>query len=298
MPKVFISYRREDSPGIAGRLFDRLQSHFGRGSVFIDVDSIPFGADFRTHVTDAESKCDALLAIIGERWAATGRDGRARLDDSTDPVRIEIEAALARDIPVIPVLVGRTPMPPEEELPPSLRPLAYRHACNLDSGPDFHVHVDRLIRGLEQLGTPITSREVAAVTPDKPGAADDAAPPRGTSSAWSVVEVVSGRTKGTSYELTKDRVLIGRSPDCDIAVVVPTMSNYHAQFVRTEDGYLFEDLFSRNGSYVNGQRVNDRVPLHDGDRIHTGAVILVYRQRAGREGSTGPIESLQHTGEG
>lgn len=152
MPKLFISYRREDSAALAGRLFDRLQAHFGREFVFMDVDSIPFGVDFRKHLTGAVGTCDALLAVIGDRWTTISHNEQPRLNDPADLVRIEIEAALARNLPVIPVLVGRMAMPREEELPPSLRPLVHRNACRLDLGPDFHVHVDRLIRGLEQLG--------------------------------------------------------------------------------------------------------------------------------------------------
>jgi hypothetical protein len=161
MPKVFISYRREDAAAFAGRVFDQLQSHFGRGAVFIDVDSIPFGVDFRHYLTDAVSQCRVLLAIIGDRWTTTGPDGHVRLNDPKDFVRIEIETALTGNIPVIPVLVGKTPMPSEEELPPSLRPLAYRHACNLDSGRDFNIHVGQLIRRLEQLGIRMTTQEAA-----------------------------------------------------------------------------------------------------------------------------------------
>jgi hypothetical protein len=157
MVKVFISYRRDDNPAFAGRVFDRLLLHFGPGSVFFDVDSIPLGIDFRVYLAEALSQCGVLLAIIGERWAATGPDGNPRLSDPKDFVRIEIEAALARSIPVIPVLVGKTPMPREEELPTTLRPLAYRNACNLDSGRDFHANVDRLIRGLQQLGIRTTT---------------------------------------------------------------------------------------------------------------------------------------------
>lgn len=151
LPKLFLSYRREDSAALAGRLFDRLQAHFGREFVFMDVDSIPFGVDFRVHLTGAVGKCDALLAVIGDKWTTISHNGQSRLNDPADFVRIEIEAALARKIPVIPVLVGGMPMPREEMLPPSLRPLVYLNACRLDLGLDFHVHVDRLIRGLEQL---------------------------------------------------------------------------------------------------------------------------------------------------
>ena len=289
MPKLFISCRREDSAGVAGRLFDRLQSHFGRGSVFIDVDSIPFGVDFRKHLADAVSKCDALLAVIGDRWAATGPDGQGRLNDPKDFVRIEIEAALARNIPVIPILVGKTPMPREEDLPPSLRPLACRNACNVDAGPDFHAHLGRLIRGLEQVEKRVAAEGVSGVTDGSAGAAaGDSLAPEGSRTSLGV-EVVSGPSQGTTYELAKDRVLIGRSPDCDIALRVPEMSRYHAQFIRTDDGYSLEDLGTSNGSYINGQRVVDRVPLQDGDRIHAGAVILVYRRAEVKAGGRGEI---------
>jgi hypothetical protein len=278
VPKLFISYRREDSAGLTGRLFDRLQSHFGRESVFIDVDSIPFGVDFRNHLTDAVGKCDALLAVIGDRWTTISHGGEARLDDPNDFVRVEIEAALARNIPVIPVLVGKTPMPHEEDLTPSLRPLIYRQACNLDLGQDFHVHVDRLIRGLEQLGYQRNTQANMGLTAEEPHQVPGVLKPPGTNTIRSVVEIVSGPAKGTTYELTKDRVLIGRGTDCDINRFGPEISHYHAQFVRTEDGYQIEDLRTRNGTHINGSEVRGRVLLHSGDRIHVGATILVYRR--------------------
>lgn len=95
---------------------------------------------------------------------------------------------------------------------------------------------------------------------------------------------MSGPAQGAVFELSKDRVVIGRSPDCDIALSVPVMSRYHAQFVSTENGYSFEDLGAMNGSYVNGHMIVRRVPLHDGDRIHTGAVILLYRRLGEQQG--------------
>jgi hypothetical protein len=149
-PKLFISYRREDSAALAGRLFDRLRSHFGQGAVFMDVYSIPFGVDFRKEIEASVSKCDVLLAVIGDRWTTMSHNGKIRLSDPNDFVRIEIEAALRKDIPVIPVLAGSTPMPPEDELPGSLTSLVYRHACRIDLGPDFDIHVARLIESLEQ----------------------------------------------------------------------------------------------------------------------------------------------------
>src|SRR5262249_50328446 len=151
MPRIMISYRREDSAGMAGRLYDRLERQFGRENIFMDVDAIPFGVDFREHLRDAVAQCEVLLAVIGKHWFGPTAEGGRRLDDSRDFVRIEIEAALARGIFVIPVLIDRARMPSESELPSSLAGLAYRNAIEIDHGRDFHGHVDRLIRGIEHL---------------------------------------------------------------------------------------------------------------------------------------------------
>jgi serine/threonine protein kinase len=149
MPKVFISYRRDDSAGMAGRLYDRLQTRFGAENVFMDIDTIPLGVDFREHLESGVRKCDVVVVILGRNWAARTPEGGRRLDDPKDFVRIEIEAALARGIPVIPVLVDQMRMPAESELPPGLAGLAYRNAIEVAHGRDFHVHVDRLIKGIE-----------------------------------------------------------------------------------------------------------------------------------------------------
>ena len=151
MPKILISYRRDDSAGMAGRLYDRLETRFGRENVFMDIDAIPLGVDFRDHLRNAVGQCDVLLAVIGKDWFGRNAAGDTRLDDPRDFVRIEIEAALARGVFVIPVLIDRVRMPAEAELPTSLTGLAYRNAIELDHGRDFHGHVDRLIRGIEHL---------------------------------------------------------------------------------------------------------------------------------------------------
>ena len=106
MAGVFISYRREDSPGHAGRLFDGLRARFGPDVVFMDVHAIGAGADFVAAIERAVGSCGALVAIIGPGWRATaGGDGQGRLDDPHDLVRLEIGGALTRGIPVVPVLV-------------------------------------------------------------------------------------------------------------------------------------------------------------------------------------------------
>jgi len=146
---IFISYRREDSADIVGRISDRLVERFGKNAVFKDVDSIPIGRDFRTHLQDAVGRCDALIVIIGKHWCDASAHGKRRLDDPRDHLRIEVESALARNIPVIPVLVQGASMPEEEVLPESLRSLAYRNAIPVRPDPDFNVDLERLMRGME-----------------------------------------------------------------------------------------------------------------------------------------------------
>jgi hypothetical protein len=152
MARIFISYRRADSEVETGRIYDRLESHFGRDSVFMDVDDIPLGVDFRAYLDEQIRTCDALLAIIGARWLnPPDGDGERRIDVPQDYVRTEIELALQRGIPVIPILLRGVTMPQESDLPPSIAPLAYRNAAQIDPGAGFRIHMDRLIRGLEQL---------------------------------------------------------------------------------------------------------------------------------------------------
>ena len=89
MPRIFLSYRRQDSAGAAGRIYDRLRAHFGNDAVFMDIDSIPFGEDFREHIDAAVGQCDLVLAVIGPRWSGK-TDTSRRIDDPRDFVRIEI----------------------------------------------------------------------------------------------------------------------------------------------------------------------------------------------------------------
>jgi hypothetical protein len=149
-PRLFISYRREDSAYITDRINERLTQRFGRNAVFKDVDSIPLGQDFRKLLRDAVGGCDVLLAVIGKEWfAVDAKTGKRRIDDPRDHLRIEIESALERDIPVIPVLVQGAEVPEEEQLPEPLRPLAYRNAQPVRPDPDFNNDLDRLMRGIE-----------------------------------------------------------------------------------------------------------------------------------------------------
>jgi hypothetical protein len=147
---IFISYRRNDSSDVTGRIYDRLVQHFGSENIFRDIDSIPLGVDFRKHLADSVGQCHLLLVVIGKNWLTTDETNQRRnLGDPRDFVRIEVESACQRDIPIIPLLVQGMTMPREEELPPSLQSLAYHNAISIRSDPDFHQDVERLIRGIE-----------------------------------------------------------------------------------------------------------------------------------------------------
>ncbi len=148
MAKIFLSYRRQDSIGIAGRIYDRLRAHFGSDAVFMDIDSIPYGVNFRKHIDTVIGQCDVVLAVIGMEWAGK-TDAHRRLDDPRDIVRIELESALNRNLPIIPILINDARMPGEADLPPSLALLADYNAIDVDQGRDFHHHVDLLIKGIE-----------------------------------------------------------------------------------------------------------------------------------------------------
>jgi TPR repeat protein len=158
---IVISYRRNDSEAITGRIFDRLIQAFGRDAVFRDIDSIPVGSDFRDHIGSVLRQSSLLVAIVGPRWLGRIRAGGLRVDDATDLVRIEVEMALETDLPIIPVLVGDARMPDVARLPESLQPFAFRNAIRIDSGQDFDNHIQRLIRIING----ITDKTVEASTP-------------------------------------------------------------------------------------------------------------------------------------
>jgi hypothetical protein len=165
--RIFISYRREETAYPAGWLYDRLADRFGASKIFKDIDSIELGDDFVEVITTAVGACDVLLALIGNEWLTiTGENGRRRLDDPADFVRVEIEAALARDVRVIPVLVDGASMPPAEDLPASLARLVRRHALEL-SPSRFDFDTGRLLRVLERTLGEVQAK-VAATAPTAP----------------------------------------------------------------------------------------------------------------------------------
>ena len=167
--RIFISYRRQDTAFPAGWLYDRLVERFGAGQVFKDVDSIELGDDFVNTIEDAVGSCSILLALIGPGWLdVAGPDGTRRLDDPEDFVRLEIEAAISRNVLLIPILVEGAPMPAASELPPSIAPLIRRQALELSAsrfGSDTTHLLDVIARSLPG----DAARRQGTPTPDDPG---------------------------------------------------------------------------------------------------------------------------------
>lgn len=154
MSRIFINYRRQDSEGYVGRLYDHLVRHFPPDDVFMDVDSIEPGADFVQVLEDAVAACDVLLAIIGPQWVSIAdSDGQRRLTQWNDFVRIEIASALKQGKKVIPVLVGQARMPAPTDLPEDILLLARRNAIEL--------HHRHFARDVEKLVTAIRRDELA-----------------------------------------------------------------------------------------------------------------------------------------
>jgi serine/threonine protein phosphatase PrpC len=148
--RVFISYRRQDARGSAGRIYDRLADRFGSDRIFMDVDNLPPGADFNKVINEAVSKSRVLLAIIGPHWLDAKERRRRRLDDPGDLVRMEIAAALERDTLVIPILVEDVPMPRRHELPENLAGLAGRNAHRVRH-ESFRSDVETLLAAIEAI---------------------------------------------------------------------------------------------------------------------------------------------------
>ena len=165
---IFICYRREDSVGHTGRLFDRLVQHYGREQVFMDLDAIEPGEDFIDAIRRRVGACEVELVVIGPGWArAVDIAGRRRLEDPDDFVRLEVLTALSRDVRVIPLLVGGASMPAAADLPEPLRPLVRRQAFEL-SDRSFHDGVSRLIAVLA--APPVRPREAQKPAPVTPAA--------------------------------------------------------------------------------------------------------------------------------
>lgn len=150
MSLIFISHRRESGSAYAGRLYDRLADHFGETQIFMDVDNIRVGLDFVEQIEKAVQECDVLIVVIGKAWLTTkDEEGTRRLDNPSDFVRVEIQAGLGRNIPVVPLLMGGARMPKASELPDALAKLARRHAMKM-SDERFRADMARLIEHISE----------------------------------------------------------------------------------------------------------------------------------------------------
>ncbi len=147
--RIFLSYRRADASHATGRIYDRLCDRFNEHDIFFDIDAIPLGTDFVEKIEESVSACDLMLVVIGPDWL-TAKDGagKRRLDDPKDYVRLEILAALKRDIPIIPVFVEGATAPRGEQLPDDLQALARRHGARI-SHAGFGPDTEQLVRGIE-----------------------------------------------------------------------------------------------------------------------------------------------------
>jgi hypothetical protein len=258
MPKIFLSYRRQDSIGVAGRIYDRLRAHFGDDAIFMDIAAIPFGLDFREHIRSAVDQCDILLAVIGPHWAREAGAAR-RIDDPRDFVRIEVESALERGLPVIPILIDRAEMPGEADLPTSLARLAYRHAIELDQGRNFHHDVAQLIKGIERLlqqphranAPPLGTREIT-LEPEPSSQEPQATSPY-PMSGWT-------NSIGVKLKLISVEEFLMSSPESDDEkprhLVTISRPFYLGVYPVTQREYL--QVAKKNPSHFSG---NERLPV-------------------------------------
>ena len=134
---------------MSGRIFDRLAAHYGKHNVFMDVDNIPIGIDFRAHIGETLRRSDVVLAVMGAKWIGAQDGGETRLQQSDDPVRVEIETALSLGAPIIPVLVDGAKMPDAAALPQSFGDFAFLNAADVATGRDFDGQIGRLIQAID-----------------------------------------------------------------------------------------------------------------------------------------------------
>lgn len=258
---IFVSYRRDDSHLFTGRLVDRLNDHYGKEHVFLDIKSIPPGVDFRNRITNGIENCDVLLSIIGPRWAGVQNNDTRRLDHPKDYVRNEIETAFSNDVPIIPIFVDDTPVPKASELPDSIKDLVYVCGFAMDSDIDFHHHVKKLFHAIDSI---VQQREIRASLEE---------PSRIT------IEVIDGPEVGRRYELKKGVITIGKK-NCDIFVDNEDVSQRRARLTKKNGGYVFDFPSVSAGSYINDESWDGiEQTLFDGDRLRFGDTVLLYRIR-------------------
>jgi hypothetical protein len=237
MAGIFISYRRSDSAGYAGRLADDLAEHLDGQAIFRDIDAIEPGVDFVHALEKAVASCSVMLVLIGPTWAcASNADGQRRLHRPGDIVRLEIEAALARDIRVIPVLVGNAQLPDAAELPDSMAGLLRRHAYSI-SDQRWQYDIEQLLAILVKIPGVAALRAhppmpppplvVGAAPAPRPQTMATTTPPQRGGAAWVIgavaTVVVLGIGIGMGIGLT--RMPRDSSTDADAAMTEPAQAD-------------------------------------------------------------------------
>jgi hypothetical protein len=206
MGKIFISYRRDDAEEAAGRLSDHLVNQFGRENIFMDVDGIDPGRDFRKVIDETLSKCDILLGVIGKNWIdCRDEAGARRLEDPRDFVRMEIANALKRDIPVIPVRVQGASLPKIDQLPDDLKDFGYRNAFELTHerwNSDVQLLTDKLRVYIKDCD-PQTRDAAPAISPEPSRTPAQAAPVQAAPAAIIAPPPVAGPKKRSIKKYVK-----------------------------------------------------------------------------------------------
>ena len=150
---IFLSYRRVESAHVAGRIYDHLERGFGTGHVFFGVEGIPIGGDFRQHIRTSLIMSQALVVVIGQRWAACFRQSAGwlswRAARTIDYVRIELELALDHNVRIIPLLVDGASMPSERQMPAKIAQICYYQAAPIRAGLDFRTDMARVFEAIK-----------------------------------------------------------------------------------------------------------------------------------------------------
>lgn len=309
MSGVFISYRREDSRGSAGRLYDDLRDRLGKGLVFRDIDAIEPGVDFLSEIVNTIEECDALVAVIGRGWVESkDKAGNRRLDLQEDLVRLEISSALAAGKAVIPVLVEDAVMPSATELPEPLVALASRNALPI-SDLRWDYDVGRLVARLHQLlqpraapmseSEPAPALESASLTPGARSVRSRAATALGGLIAGMILvlvlqkvvdgnggEVANTRDTGVATSVGSDSPVTPPRTDAASTPSVKPFVGSNANITKT-DGTVFavqeetigfgqcaSQLGLRNGQSIRLDRLLSLEIQAEGSRYHVNATLI------------------------
>lgn len=215
---IFVSYRRSDSQGEAGRLFDDLVKHFGERMVFMDVAGIEAGRDFRKAIEESVAQCGALLVVMGPEWLnAKDESGARRLDDPADFVRIETGSALRRDIPVIPVLVHGASMPRPEQLPEGIKDLAYRNCIELTHAR-WKSDIQLLVEALRRVVVDTSQHEAGTRPNQSTGSAQRSIPSEGVRETPKLEHGSSAQIDAVAMQRVSRELALHIGPIADIMV--------------------------------------------------------------------------------